>query len=463
MSELLDPLNPELFAEGAPIPSAPPSAERSWTNLPDEFWTARPMFQQIRQAAHARGRSADAVFGYLLARASAFIPPTITLPPIVGAPAPLSTYVAITGPPGVGKSSALAVAAELLPLPVDLLEVADRLPLGSGEGLVDAYFDTVDALAGQGKKPTKRQVRYGLFMSLDEGQTLSEVGNRKGSTILPTLRTAWTGGVVGSTNASAETRRRLEQGSYTLGVAIAFQPEKAADLLNDATGGTPQRFVWMAATDPSIPDHAPPWPGPLSWLVPPLEGRVDAQIAVPLRVADSVAAEIRAANLGRTRGESVVNELDAHADLARLKVSGLLAQLDNWRDEISEQDWMLAGMVMRASGSVRYSVQLTIEIAGRHRAEASDNRAARREATIDNDRVSRANGNLARAMAKHVQRHTCAVYAKHGHCTRRCLQQSGSSVDRKAGDLEAALEQALQARWIIRTDDTFSVGTSAPT
>lgn len=100
-------------------------------NLPERFWVARPELAHIRQAAHSRARSADAVLSTVLARISSQVPPSYALPAIAGAASPLSLFVALLGPSGAGKSSAKTVGAELLPYDGDL--VADDLPLGSGE------------------------------------------------------------------------------------------------------------------------------------------------------------------------------------------------------------------------------------------------------------------------------------------------------------------------------------------
>ena len=104
--------------------------------LPEEFWQARPVFQHIRQAAHSRTTSADAVFHAVLARVAAQVPYQWQLPPIVGSPKPLSYFTISVGAPGVGKSNANEVAAELLPFPSSVVE----LPAGSGEGLIEALF-----------------------------------------------------------------------------------------------------------------------------------------------------------------------------------------------------------------------------------------------------------------------------------------------------------------------------------
>src|SRR5690606_8083372 len=74
--------------------------------LPPEVWDARPVLRHIRQAAHARARSADLVLGGTLARLAAMIPHQLKADTGVGSPAPLNLFVAGIGPSGAGKSSA---------------------------------------------------------------------------------------------------------------------------------------------------------------------------------------------------------------------------------------------------------------------------------------------------------------------------------------------------------------------
>ena len=73
-------------------------------NLPAEFWDARPVLAHIRQAAHSRLLSPDAVLAAVLARVAAATPPLWKLPAVVGGTSTVSTYVALVGPPGTGKA-----------------------------------------------------------------------------------------------------------------------------------------------------------------------------------------------------------------------------------------------------------------------------------------------------------------------------------------------------------------------
>jgi hypothetical protein len=358
--------------------------------LDDDFWAARTYLKHIRDAAHARQRSAPAVLGVVLARVAAMVSHRLRIPAIVGSAAGLSLISVVVAPPGVGKSTANEIGALLLPAPHGL-NVADQLPIGSGEGLAENYMGEVDEQDEKGKlRKVRKQVRNNAFVFVDEGQVLAELSARRGATLLPTLRSAFSGATLGAANANQATRRIIPAGSYTLGVAVAMQTEMAGGLLDDAGGGTPQRVLWWSATDPTIPDQPLPWPGPLSWSPPhsvdlarlESDGLYAATRSVYLPVAEPVKTEIRAADLARARGQVAVNALDAHEGLVRLKLAALLAILDG-RLDISEEDWALAAVVKELSDATRARVQEAVrQDAAKREADAST-RLARRAAHAD--------------------------------------------------------------------------------
>lgn len=353
--------------------------------LAESFWTARPELEHIRQAAHARMVAPGAVLHAVLARIAAGTPYTYRLPAIVGDSGTLSYFAATVAPPGVGKSAANGVAKAVLPLGE---YVADGLPIGSGEGLVEVLFDV--ETDDKGKK-VKRQVRHNAYVYVDEGQMIGNIGKRDGSALLPTMRSIWSGGAIGQTNASTERKRIVPAGRYVFGISVSVQPEHAEALLGDAGGGLPQRFGWARATDPSIPDTLPEWPGELPWKPPSLG--LDDVLATATReldVADSIQAEIKAHRLDVVRGAAVSEALDAHADLYRLKVAGLLALLAR-RTSITEDDWRLAGVIRDASNEVRDGLVAGLAEQGERREQALvtrlQNRAVAQATAVEQQRV----------------------------------------------------------------------------
>jgi hypothetical protein len=134
--------------------------------------------------------------------------------------------------------------------------------------------------------------------------------------------------------------------------------------------------------DPTVPDVAPTWPGALGWRPPNADalasyvaddGTVSHELPVELAVAD----EIRARGLAQVRGEHVVDAADAHRDLLRLKVSALLALLDD-RLSVTADDWRLAGMVVETSTAVRQDTEVKVAAVAASRERATSTRMARR-------------------------------------------------------------------------------------
>lgn len=361
------------------LPSGNRNATDTTPTLPADLWESREVLRIVRQAAHSRGCSADATLAALLARVAAAVPHQLTIPPIVGAPAPLSQLVSLIGPPGCGKSSSNRVAVDLMPL--DANAVRDQLPVGSGEGIVDCLFEYVADDDEKGKK-VKRQTRYNASLFIDEGEVLTAIGNRTGATLLGTLRTIWSGGTLGQTNASVDSWRVVPAGRHTYGVVVAFQPTVAADLLAGAPAGTPQRFLWTSAVDPSIPDDPPEWPDVnlaerLTHVERLLAGRLDGAHRF-FKVEQEIRDEIWARHLAVRRGQLVEDAMRVHRDLLKLKVAACLAILERELLVIDFSDWQLAEAIVDTSDQILAHVQDQVAAAQEQAEKAAAERYARR-------------------------------------------------------------------------------------
>jgi hypothetical protein len=388
------------------------------------------------------------VFGATIARVAALVPPSILLPAPVGTPGTLDVFVAMIGRSGTGKSTSADVAAEVVPI-TELDDVAVE-NLGSGEGIAEAYMGTVDELDEEGKKrKVRQQVRRSVLFLLDEGQALDEISNRKGSTLLPTIRTAWSGGQLGQRNASDDRTRRVAARSYRFALLAGFQVEKATALLDDAAGGTPQRTVLFAAEDPTIPDLAPTHPGPLQW-------RPPVHQAGPMGLDAEVAATIRQEALAVSRGHLALDPLDSHRNLLRLKIGGLLALLDD-RTAITAEDWNLAGEVLDASDRVRASIIAAAQWRAHEAERASTSKVVRRTAAVERDAEARALDAMARAIARHVHKGVCK-----GGCRRRCVTIATPGKARALVDVDQAIDEAEHLQWITREGDSIRPGKARP-
>lgn len=427
---------------------AAPPPHTSDLNLPDEFWLARPTLGHIRQAAHHRGRCADAVLLFALARVAALTPPTIALPAIVGGRASLNFLGGIVSSSGAGKSTANAVARDLIP--IERKDVVADVPPGSGEGLTELFFEMVNEEGDDGKtRKVKRQTKNGALIYLDEGQALAEMGNRKGATLLPTLRSAWSGEVIGQSNATTETHRVLKAHSYRMAIVVGFQLEYASTLIDDAPGGTPQRFVFATATDPTVPDVPPAWPGELE--VPPQPMIAGTEIDVDPDVRQYVWQR----NIQMTRGEVQVGALDAHGDLVRLKIAALLALLEG-RCEVTSSDWHLAGTIHNTSNAVRSWVISYARQKAAQTEQAMAMKLANRQVITDDTVEQRALTSGAKSIAR-------KVHKAGGAASKRDLMGAAASKHKTLVSVDDMIAHAEQKGWIVPEGDGWKPGDSRPT
>ncbi|MFF0501624.1 bifunctional DNA primase/polymerase [Nocardia aobensis] len=340
------------------------------TDAYSDFWSARPELTAIRQWAYARVASPWAVLGVVLCRVLAMIPPRVVLPPIVGSEASLNLFVALVAPSGSGKGAAESVARDLLPDSIHFTQA----PIGSGEGIAHLFAHR------EGRGAQSRVVPHEdrVLGSVPEVDTLTALHGRNGSTIMSSLRQAFSGEEVGFGYADPAKRLPLGKHGYRLCLVIGVQPRRAGDLMGQADGGTPQRFLWLPATDPGIPDQPPPLPEPLSVdlrsIHPSLATEEEADIVtadderkaqriaadrekgrITIGVPDRIAAFVRAQQLDRARGTDT-EALDGHALLVRLKVATALALLNGHLD-ITDDDWELSGAVMAKSDETRKAVE----------------------------------------------------------------------------------------------------------
>lgn len=441
--------------------------------LPEEFWAARPVLRQIRQAAYARAVSGDVLLYSVLARLASMWPHTVRLFTGVSSAASANLYVAVVGPSGSGKTSGVSVAREMLPaptwLPVDMY--AEDWPLGTGEGIAESFMGSkrvpvddvsTDAKTGLPKMHTVRtQVRYNALLDADEGEVLTKMLERSGATIGETLRRGWVGRTLGQTNGRAETTRIIKDGRYSLGLVIGFQPETAQPLLADAAAGTPQRFLWCWATDPSSPDLPPAHPGPLTtvwrppapdpggtgWLVGDPFSEVDQ---TPVTFDESIRVELSRNHRARLRGEegAMLPELDAQSPLMLVKVATLLSQLDG-RRVVTPDDWQLAHLVYATSCRVRdHVVELGRAAQGKARA-ADVGRHAEREGAAESARLQVREGAFDARVAR-VARRLAALVVERKDVPRAELRKAVAQRDRDAFD--EALDLAVTNGWVARDD-----------
>ncbi|MFG1826740.1 hypothetical protein ACGFIJ_30030 [Microbispora bryophytorum] len=466
-------LRDESFPTAEPYDSAPqedhePSHDgwehagpaRRRGHLPEDFWEARPVLRHIRQAAHARNRSGDLVLGGLLAREAALLPPYLQADTGVGSPASMNMFVILFGPPGSGKSSAGKIPQKLLPPPPNL-DFLDGMPLGSGEGLAEAFMGekTVETgeiyrsgpKKGDPKTETVRaQVRHNALFYADEGESLTkQLFGRSGATVGAAIRAAWVGETIGQLNGQKVNTRLIVDGSYSMGIAVGFQPETALPLLQDAAAGTPQRFLWVSSTDPSIPEDPVTFPGPLDLQL--VKGGFGKNSQISF--ATDILLEIRRDDHARATGAERLPPLDAHKPLMLVKLSVLLAILDD-RLNVTVEDWQLALVMWETSCEIRDGL---IEYGARQQAEEAEKRT---KAHVDREvRAHAAKAASDRDVERVAQRAAKRVHEA-GGMTRGALNKAIAHRDRDR--LGAAVDFAEFRGWITVEGDRIAPGDSRP-
>ena len=333
------------------------------------LWHARPILTHLHDYARARRVSPWAVLGVALARVLTATPHHVVLPPIIGATASLNLFIGLVGASGSGKGAADAVADEALH--VGHIDVHTT---GSGEGIAHGYM--------RRERGQVIQHTHAVLFSIPEIDTLSALGNRQGATLMPELRRAWSGERLGFAYADPAKRLPVPAHTYRLCLVAGIQPHRAQTLLDDADGGTPQRFLWLPAADPHAPDTAPPCPTPRTWVAPDLSPAStirNPRGEVVIDVCDTARTTIDTARLARLRGDG--EALDGHGLLNRLKVAAGLALLES-RLQVTDDDWDLAGLISRKSDSTRASVQAALSTAARQRNDARASTEATRAVVV---------------------------------------------------------------------------------
>lgn len=429
-------------------------------HIPDVVWDSREALGHIRTAARARMVSPDAVLGAVLCRVAACTDHTVVLPATVGNQMGLTYYAAIVGSSEAGKSAAVAVAAQLVPAPEGVI---DGLPVGTGEGMIDVLFhmfDGQDELTGRHVRE-KRQNKHAAIFAIDEGQTLADLGSRRGSTIMQTLRSAWTSSTLGQANAGVETKRIAPAHSYVYGITLNIQPELAGPFLSEAAGGTPQRFLWMSANDPDAPQETPVWPGELPWRPPgitaleALRGHGMGLRLAEMKVHPQIVNEIRDHRRSGLTGQKTVDNLDAHRMLLRTKTAALLAILDG-RVDIDLEDWHLADLIVEASRLTRQKVVNTLRAEKDANEIAAGKRQAIREGVVEFSQEARATTRAVQSIGRTARDHRAESEHAGEGCVRRCFTQRLAGRDKKLIDIDDCIQRAVEDGLIERVGKAWS-------
>jgi len=300
----------------------------------DEFFDATAELATIRAWARARYAAPWAVFGAVLLRVAASVGPHVQLPGLIGGRASLNLLCAFVSASGGGKGISDKVSR--LAWPASIIE----RPIGSGEGIAATFVPP--------KKEGDEPITAAIF-SVPEIDTLAGIASRQGSILLAQLKSMAMGELLGQSNASDATTRIIQAHTYRCCLSVGAQPGHCDVIFNDASGGTPQRFLWFPTTDPDMPAERAADPEPLNTRIPFWAPNGDGVVEIAYG-PDEIAQTVIAAHLARQRGQS--DALDGHALLTRCKVAAVLAVMHH-RSVVSELDWQLSGTVMATSDRTR--------------------------------------------------------------------------------------------------------------
>lgn len=325
----------------------------------NDFWNSSETLRYVRDYARAKGvRVAPwALLFSVLARVCAATPPNVVIPALAGGSAmSLNFYVALIGASGDGKGLTEHAARQIVP---DIRQAITTQP-ASGEGLATIY--TRHATDDEGN-PTVECASCRALLSIPEIATLGGTAKRVGSTVVPTLTSAYSGEQLGGWNKNENNRFFVPEYGYRVSLITGVQPANVKVLMNETGTGLPQRFVWASVRDPEAPEQAPDRPvTPFvydSSRLPDDPAQTDLNTLYmagsrydmlnhgdtnyPLTFMSFPDCALKAVEndsymrLRGTRG----NELDAHSIGVKLKLAALFALLD-YRLEVTEVDWQLA-------------------------------------------------------------------------------------------------------------------------
>jgi hypothetical protein len=398
---------------------------------PDRIWAQRPVYEQIWRFAKARRVAPWAVLANVLARVVAAVPPTVQLPPIIGSHASLNLFVGLVGPSGGGKDASRGVARDALPF--DGRPPFMTAPLGSGEGLSHMFMTSRKPRDAMGKvirdaEPVLEQYNTAALVTIGEIDTLGALVGRRSSTVMAQLRQAAMGEQLGFFYVDTAKRMIVPEHAYRLCLVAGIQPARAGVLLDDADGGTPQRFIWIPVQDREASKVRPPEGRPIEWSLPTLAldgGRAEVKVC-----AEAVDM-IEDAHLTRLRGDG--EALDGHALLTRLKVAAALGILDG-RIEVREDDWELSSAIMDMSDMTRARVAGAL-VEERKRVNLAQGAADAERIEVVRDRTElAARKRIGDGIQRHLRRAEGEGWVPHGK-----LRKTFTGDDRERVDAVLAL------------------------
>lgn len=347
-----------------------------------EFWSATEQLNLIYRWARASYVAPWALLAAVLPRVIATTGPHVMLP---GPPAPasLNLGVVLVGRSGAGKGVTDKLSRVVWP--ADIHEEG----LGSGQGIAELFKQ---------QKNQEDQIDRALI-TVSEIDHLAALNAGQGNNTRAALKAALTGDRLGSKGASAATTRAVPADSYRLCLSISAQFGHCGVLLDDVSGGTPQRPLWMLVTDPDMPKEVGPIPDRVLDIALPPWARSGSQVLIqygPPEIREYINAGLWAS------GRGDVAAIDGHRTLTRLKVAAALAVLDH-RSVIGASDWQLSEVIMAKSDATRDAVMEYDRQAARAKIRDRAMARARGEEFVSDHKLHRAKSAVIRWLGRDTE------------------------------------------------------------
>ncbi|AHW65553.1 Hypothetical protein CGLY_15585 [Corynebacterium glyciniphilum AJ 3170] len=394
-----------------------------------DVFDCRAVLRSIRDNARNAGEAPFAVLVAVIIRVLVATPPSLMLPGlgVRSAPGSLNMYGALAAPSGGGKGEVMAMAENCVIITDSHGRRVDVpvLPVGSGEGLVATFAMPND--------PEEMPVTRAMF-DVDEITELTALSGRTGATLQPKLLSMWSGKAVGNTNADKTTTRRLNAGSYRLGLLAGVQPANAGVLLNEDGSGLPQRFLWADMEDF---DHDMDTPA-----AEPVQVRVPAgdDLQRVVRVCPEVTAALRTDKEHKREGR-YPHPWDSHALQCREIVAVALSLLDGRTGDVNSEDWRLAGLVWQHNRDTRRRCLQGSRDRATEAAAARESVRAEARGQVADERMDRAREVIEQALSDG------------GGRFRRSAVRNGKA-RRCRNEFDDVLTEMLEARRVSVSEDT---------
>lgn len=282
----------------------------------------------------------------------------------------LNLFAALVGGPGAGKDTLMLGVNQAVRVACDgrVLNPME-LPLGSGEGIAETF-----------KLEEGQSVSSPVLFGSSEIGQVETLMNRQGSTLRSNLLMIYSGNALGFTNRGE--KFTVPAHSYTAGLWVGVQPDKAGALLDGQDDGLSHRFVWTELVDPTriMPEVAPD-------ALQTVDVPADILNGVPVTFHADIVRETRAMNDIRLR-YGVQGKNAGHRHQTRLKLAAGLALLRS-AAVVDLEDWRRAGVLMDYSDQIQNDCLAHLK--GQRDQEAAERleQRERAEERVQSDRLAR--------------------------------------------------------------------------